>query len=59
MKVRDLFSILFTEHPKAGYSAAILTLALAAALFVGVLYGGAMLAQTFFADSSTVETTHS
>jgi hypothetical protein len=59
MKVRELVSFLFTEDPKTGYSAAILTLTVCAGLIVGVLYGGATLAKALFADTPTVETTHS
>jgi hypothetical protein len=59
MKVKELVSILFTEHPRTGYSAAVLTLALGAALFAGVLYGGATLAKVLFADTPIVEATPS
>jgi hypothetical protein len=59
MKVREFVSFLFTEHPKTGYAAAVLTLALCAGLFAGVLYGGATLAQALFADTPIVETSSS
>jgi hypothetical protein len=59
MKVRELVNILFTEDPKFGYSAAILTLALSAAVIVGVLYGGATLGQAIFADTPAIEATPS
>jgi hypothetical protein len=59
MKVKELVSFLFTEHPRTGYSAAVLTLALCAGLFAGVLYGSATLAKALFADTPIVETTPS
>jgi hypothetical protein len=59
MKVEETVSFLFTEHPRTGYSAAILTLALCGALIGGVLYGGATLATALFADTPIVETSSS
>jgi hypothetical protein len=59
MRAKELVSILFTEHPRTGYSAAILTIAFCAAMIVGAWYGAATLGQAIFADTPAVETTQS
>jgi hypothetical protein len=60
MKVRELYNILFTEHPgHVGFAPAVVTLAICLAVCGAVVYGGVTLGKSILATAPTVETGHS
>jgi hypothetical protein len=61
VRVKDLYSILFTEYPgHLGFGPAVITLAVTIAVCATVLYGGVTLGKAiFFAHGPAAETGHS
>ena len=57
MKVRELYTILFTEHPgHLGFGPAVITLAVCAAVAASLVYGGVKLGKAVLANAPTVQT---
>jgi hypothetical protein len=60
MKVKELYSRLFTEYPgHVGFAPAIVTIAVGLAVCATVAYGGFTLGKAAIAGTPTVETGHS
>jgi len=54
MTFKEIYNVLFTEHPKVGYSPAILTLAACAALSALLLYGGVSMGKMYFGSKPAI-----